>query len=586
MRSAILPVLVVMLGVWSDAAPGICPPIAQSDTSGNVQQSDSQSTRERLRRAQEDFERLRRRHLPRTLGYGGGPCDERIGRLCYWDDDDPDWQPQPEVSRVALARDTFLTLLDSAAARYPSDGWILGQRVRYLTEVERLDEATAAVERCRADAWWCGVLSAFLAHLRQDFARADAQFAASLAAMPDTLRCAWTDLTEILDGGLASAYRRASCADREAQNERIFWLADPLYLVPGNERRSEHFARLVYDRLHDGTEIVSDMRWGEDNRELVLRYGWSEGWDQTRADPVSGTPTIIGRRRRGGEHFIPPPDFVTSPAEIGWDSWSLDPERPRERYAARDITTFDTLGAQVAVFRRQDAVVVVAALAVPERQPDSAGTAPHAEVGLVATRDEGSGMLITRDTVASHEARLTLRMPAVPALLSVEALNRFDHVAARRRYWLETPQDPPGRFGVSDLLMLDRADLLPNTLDQAIALARTGTSFTQGDSINIFWELYGTAATEGRAVSLVVIKEDKGFLRRTAEWLGLADSDKPTIRLEWTDTAADHFRGYGRAVTLQLPEGQEGRFTIRLVATTPGGLSAVATKEIRIVERE
>lgn len=195
-------------------------------------------------------------------------------------------------------------------------------------------------------------------------------------------------------------------------------------------------------------------------------------------------------------------------------------------------------------------------------------------------------MLITRDTVASHEARLTLRMPAVPALLSVEALNRFDHVAARRRYWLETPQDPPARFGVSDLLMLDRADLLPNTLDQAIALARTGTSFTQGDSINIFWELYGTAATEGRAVSLVVIKEDKGFLRRTAEWLGLADSDKPTVRLEWTDTAVDHLRGYGRAVTLQLPEGQEGRFTIRLVATTPDGLSAVATKEIQIVERE
>jgi hypothetical protein len=586
MRSAFLPVLVAMFGVWSATASGVCPPIIQSDTSGSVQQSDSQSTRERLRQAQEDFERLRRRHLPRTLGYGGGPCDERIGRLCYWDDDDPDWQPQPEVERVALARDTLLALLDSAAERYPGDGWILGQRVRYLTEVERLDEATVAVERCRADAWWCGALSAFLAHLRQDFAAADAQFAASLAAMPDTLRCEWTDLSEILDGELASTYRGASCGDRESQNERIFWLADPLYLVPGNERRTEHFARLVYDRLRDGTEIVSDLRWGEDNRELVLRYGWSEGWEQTRADPVSGKPSIIGRRRRGGEHFMPPPDFVTSPAEIGWDSWSLDPERPRERYAARAIATFDTLGAQIAIFRRQDAVVVVAALAVPERQPDSAGAAPLAEVALAAMRDEGSGVLITRDTVASREARLSLRLPPMPVFLSVEALNRPDNIAARRRYWLEIPQDPPERFGVSDLLILDRVDQLPSTLDQAIQLARTGTSFTQGDSINIFWELYGTAATEGRVVSLVVTKEDKGFLRRTAEWLGLASSDRPTIRLEWTDTAADHLRGYGRAVTLQLPEGQEGRFTIRLVATTPDGQSAVATKEIRIVERE
>lgn len=586
MPPAILLVLTVMLGVWNGRGPGASPPNAQSDAAGVAQQADSQTTRELLRRAQEDFERLRRRHLPRILGYGGGPCDERIGRLCYWDDDEPDWRPEPEADRVARARDTLLALLDSVAARRPGDGWILGQRVRYLTEVERLDEAAAAVEQCRADRWWCTALRAFLAHLRQDFAEADAQFAASLAAMPDTLRCAWTDLSEILDGDLASTYRGASCEDRQALNERIFWLADPLYLTPGNERRTEHFARLVYDRLHDGTAIVSDLRWGEDNRELVLRYGWSEGWEQTRADPLSAKPSIIGRRRRGGEHFLPPLDFVTSPADIGWDSWDLDPELPRERYAAGGITAFDTLGTQVAVFRRRDGVVVVAALAIPGRQPDGAEAARPSDVALAATRDEGSGVLMTRDTVASREARISLRLPAVPVLLSVEALNHFDRVAARRRYWLETPQDPPERFGISDLLMLDQTNTLPGTLDQAIPLARISTSFTRGDSISIFWEFYGTAATEGRAVSLVVTKEDRGFLRRTAEWLGLADSDKPTIRLEWTETVADHLRGYGRAVTLQLPEGQHGRFTIRLVATAPDGQSAVATKEIQIAERE
>jgi len=552
---------------------------------------DSTALVESLRRAQRRFERLRRHALPRRYAYSRGPCDETFGQFCYWDDDDdPRWEPEPEDEHVRATRESLITQLDRGARTLATDAWIAGQRVRYLVEFGRLEDAARATASCRAAPWWCTVLAAYVAHRATQFARSDSLFASGLGLMTETERCGWNDLGDLLDGALARRYRGLSCSERDSLNARIFWLSDPLYLVPGNERRTEHYARHVYHRLLEGTETPYDTRWGDDNLDLTRRYGWSEGWERSLSTSTAGRSTIVGRRRRSGEHFVPPSDVVESPSSIIEGSWPLDPERPRERYAPAYAHAFDELAGQIALFRRPGSAVVVAAFEVPRRmgtgRSDSIGTPTDADIALIASRDDQSGLLGVRRTVGGPTARLSLRMPSEEVLLSVETLNRTDSVAGRRRIWLDARPPAGDSLMVSDLLLVEAGTGLPATLDQAVALARPSARFVSGDSIGVFWEVHDLRSlTDARIVSLVVIKEGRGLLRRAVEWLGLAERDKPTIRLEWTDIPTGQRQPPGKAVTLRLPDDQRGRFTLRLEIAAADGRRTKVERQIWVAEQ-
>src|SRR5439155_18255515 len=111
------------------------------------------------RGAQVRFESVRRMLLPRDRSYDGGSrvCDARIGRFCYWYDSSES-TVVPEPARIVDARAKLLVVLDSAATAQPSEPWIAGQRVRYLIEAGRLEDAAAAARACRAQRWWCSSL--------------------------------------------------------------------------------------------------------------------------------------------------------------------------------------------------------------------------------------------------------------------------------------------------------------------------------------------------------------------------------------------------------------------------------------------
>ena len=51
-----------------------------------VLQSDSLAAVRAAHRAQAEFERQRRALAPRAAVRSSGPCDEHIGRFCYWHD--------------------------------------------------------------------------------------------------------------------------------------------------------------------------------------------------------------------------------------------------------------------------------------------------------------------------------------------------------------------------------------------------------------------------------------------------------------------------------------------------------------------
>src|SRR5580765_2020155 len=290
---------------------------------GATSPADSQRVLKDARSAQVNFERTRRANLPLDNGGSSGRCDVRVGRFCYWWDDG-EFPPPPELPKTKTARAALIARLTQAAHRVSGDGWIAGQRVRYLVEDDRAQEGADAARECRAEVDWCAALAGYAYHAAGEFRRADSAFSAALAAMTERERCRWTDISVLLEGDARKRYDRLQCADR-GQFEARFWaLSRPLYLLPANDLRTEHFARLTMARLIRMSGYARDIAWGDDSEELLMRYGWETGW--TRSPPSIGSPLdvhVVGHEPTPAFDFVPSTDALTIPNSAVASDWEI-----------------------------------------------------------------------------------------------------------------------------------------------------------------------------------------------------------------------------------------------------------------------
>lgn len=180
---------------------------------------------------------------------------------------------------IREARTALIALIDTAVRAMPSSNFLVGQHVRFLLDEWDFDGALRVARDCRADAWWCAALTGYVHAARREVLEADTAFTRAMAAAPEDVRCEWTDFSLLVDFEARGAYRQASCRDRQALNTRFWWLSDPLYIEPGNERKIEQYVRRVWLALR--TELDRDERFswlpelGNDARAaMVTRYGW------------------------------------------------------------------------------------------------------------------------------------------------------------------------------------------------------------------------------------------------------------------------------------------------------------------------
>ncbi len=78
-----------------------------------------------------------------------------------------------------------------------------------------------------------------------------------------------------------------------------------------------------------------------------------------------------------------------------------------------------------------------------------------------------------------------------------------------------------------------------------------------------------------------MIKEGKSLLRQAIEWLELAEGQQPGARLGWEESPEAR-SPVGRSITVRLSDDAEGRYLIRMEATTVDGKTAVAEREILV----
>jgi hypothetical protein len=548
------------------------------------QRADSIRALRLARGAQAEFERMRARHLPWTnqRSSGAGRCDEVIGRFCLWyDEPETEWTPPPEPEGLVRARTRALERLAEAARRAPGDEWIAGQRVRYLVEAGKKQDARDAARACRASGWWCSALQGYAAHAADAYASADSAFGAALAAMPQRDRREWLDLEPILEADDTRALRRMDPAARDAATRRLWWLADPLWMEAGNDRKTEHFARLVHDRLQDRARTTEGLAWGDDLREIVLRFGLPIGYEKIRPEMWQSTTHggMVVHYASHGREFLPRLDEKQPFGATPPDGERLTSNRARSSYAPRGISRLDTLAHQVAVFRRGDSAVVIAGLALAK---DSLPPSPRTEAGLVLAESDSAPVWMSTAQVAGSTAVLRVTAPPRTAMFSLEARELASRRAGRARYSLPLDRPRAGGMALSDVLLLADPMAHPATLDEAAPLVRPGTRFKAGDRVGLFWEVYRDAPTaDTLRVSLALARRAPGGVRRIAERIGLAPTAAP-VRMRWTEESGGAAL-LPRSTTVALPQRlPPGEYLLEVTVHPAAGPPVTSTRALTI----
>jgi hypothetical protein len=564
--------------VTSQAAPS-AEPIVRSLTG-----RDSTRALKYARRAQGDFESMRRRLLPFESMQGAG-CEAIVGQYCYRQQIT---SPPPESPTVVAGRTRLLMTLDSLGALLPGDRWILGQRVRYLMEAGRPLGADSIAVQCAgrsgvpSTASWCLALAGYTAQQLGNYPRADAAFTSALEQMPDAERCKWQDLAVLIGRSDAGPYRRGGCQARDTVTAGFWRLVQPLYLTNVNDLRTEFFARITRMYIEEGTRTPMSDWWGSDDRDALLRYGVPLWFAQGERPRGQYRPQIAGYRREPAFNFFPDAHVFGQPNELSPSDWSFSSAEGRPTYAPLWAISFlQITDHQVSLFRRGDSAFIVAAFDADDGSPATESR----QVGAFAAVVDRGGLLTPVGTAVEQAGSgvvSTLVVPWRPLVISLEMLNKAKGSAGRARFAPKLPGAGP-RLSLSDLLLYAPRDSAPNSLTDAIPRVLHALRAPLNRQIGVFWEAYGVRQSGERLdYALLVAPEDESFLHRALAKLHVVDADQ-SLSLKWQEvpTAANGIAS--RGVTVDLSRLRPGRYSVRLMLTSGKDLPVIAERSIDII---
>lgn len=539
---------------------------------------DSAAVLGQARTAQSTFERFRFQRLPRTQAHGGGKCDVTVGRFCYrFSDHEQGDEPPPEPPAITERRLELVTVLAGAAAALPGDGWIAGQRIRYLLEAGDEPGAIAAARECRAERWWCAALEGLALHAAERFPDAEQAFDTALREMDAEERARWTDVEVLLEPDDQRAWRVAPPEERERLARRVWWLADPLWSRPGNDRLTEHYARWTMHHVLQRSRRVDQVRWADDLRVLLLRYGWLTAWE--RYEPLfyasSENASAVGYHAPRSWEFIPPLATAADPALLRGDEWPLsEPEPTVTRYTPEYARHIMALPHQMAAFPRPGGAVVVAGYALSE---DSLPPDPRLHAELVAMDDAGGRSASSPWQPTAFSGSLIVEVPGSGSVVSLELREDSTRSVARQRQ--AVAWDPDAR--VSDLLLLAHAEARPTELMEAARFARGSAVVAPGERVGVFWEMYRVQASDSLEVRVGLIPGTAVWGRRRLEALGIVEAAR-TMRLGWIE-GVEAGPIVGRSLAVSIPADlRPGDYTLEVTVRAPGQAPATARRPITV----
>jgi len=502
-------------------------------------------------------------------------CDGDRGDVCFADDSDAG--SCPNFVQCHRNPDHMIEVMAKAAGDYPASGYLGGQAVYALTKQGRLPEAARIAERCSAAAWWCDALRGYVLHAQGRDPEAEAAFRRALSAAPDSVACDWSDATWLMGSfdqrgyGLSTVDARDavsdwSCPRRVAVSDSIWWLADPLYSVPGNSRWVEHLARSMSARFYDeirrshvgsqGSEAAREHRWASRlRRGPVDSYDVRQGWTWTS-------------REAARYHFVPdvPVDDLADP------TWRLEGHLDDEGYTPFD-EPFVEIPYQAARFRDGDSLKVAVASRLTDTPVEGAldGAASY----VLSAGPRSAPVILTANP---HQKRV--RFTGTVAMR--DYVSSLEVVTSKAVGWdrrLLTPLSPVGPE-VSDLLLYDSLGTKEAAgFGAAARVMRGSTDLTKGDVLGVYWETYGAPSGANLEFELSVERRSGGVVDRLRGLLPGGSQEGPG-RVTWTEPATGGT--HSSAVALNLGTLDSGEYTLVLQVAWGEGLPLRRTREIRV----
>jgi hypothetical protein len=517
--------------------------------------------------------------------------------------------------------------LDSAAREAPYERWIVMLRARFRVADGEFNAAERlVVEGCLETEWRCVALLGYTRHLQRRFIDAERDFDRALSLMPSQTRCEWDDLSVLMtDSSQIRAYRKLGCDERRPLNERIWWLADPLYSQPGNDRRTEHYARLMAEELVRIEAVnVFDRPVGEYD-QLRARSPFPTGAIKgglasfclelpSRQRCVYGIDVRTNPPARFARLFIPVRTVIATPFAVtisddGLDArmqtggttyfsgtrgprpraadepWIATGWMPEEEYAAYDGPVVRIPEAQVAYLLRGDSAVFLVAFDPRVDQTLSTG---NLIASVVLTRAPSD---VLRMTTVPHSTRGAVRL-AMPATLdstivSLEAIRPTFAVARHRFAVLPKAGANGDRVKASDLVLFAGASgTLPRNASEALDLMLPTTTIARGASLGMYWELTGLRPGDTPNFSLRVAREEGGLWATISQVIPLRARVGP-VKLTWSgetvlpsDIGADSQAAF--ALLTETTSLRPGRYQFVLTATVPGAAPVEITRVVDV----
>lgn len=517
---------------------------------------------------------------------------------------------------IGALRSLLRALLDSAAQRLPGDVQLAGQRVRFALDAR--DGAGAKAAACTRDDAHCGLLRGLVLYHAGDVAGADSTFLASARLMRDDERCAWNDVGALLEKEPRNSYGAMECAARAELEERLWWLADPLYLEPGNERRAEHFARKVLVTLlaplgFDGRQHWEQKQGGEAVAETLIRYGWPSQmyWGGPDADrghdewlivraADAATPYVAREYTRGRLHTVPRSLALQTPLRVTDADWQInapagdDDWWPVEHFARDRSRIVQLPVGQRVMLRRRDAVRFVWA-----GDLDSVVLARRSGEHIRATAFQSRAASAV-ESVGTFVGRigspLVINTPLHQgaSLIGIELPGDSARPAARTRFGVDALEPltalAAGKALSQPLLFEPSGD--PNLRLDADAAARRmygTTTFTKWRRIGVYWESYGFAADDAVELELRMSREDRpGVFASIVSVFRIGREEGGTVSMKWREEpgsgGAIHRREGDvlvqmRSIVLDISRLAHGTYRLQLSVKKAGEAAVTSERE-------
>jgi hypothetical protein len=217
----------------------------------------------------------------------------------------------------------------------------------------------------------------------------------------------------------------------------------------------------------------------------------------------------------------------------------------------------------------------------PLWEPSVTGLSPDTLSGLYLMADTGSWAPYSTFGVGG-EGVLQVSAPPGRYLVSLEQWNPQERWGARIRHGIDAHYIPPDVPHLSDLALLSTSETLPTSLDGALPRLLSSAEFASGQRMTVAWEVYGlNRRGEPLFFELSLVGEGGSVVRRALNRIGLFRKD-PFLTLSWEEEGARELGPFFRAMDVDLPPVDPGRYQLRLEMRIPNRTSVATTRTIRV----